>query len=382
MLFDQPWALAGLLGALLVLWLGRRLGRPSTQYTGAFALWRTEDRTTAEGAHKNRIPPARWALAAALALASVSMARPHATDGVPRPTLRLCIDGSPSMHLPMPDGRSRLEAALERAQRELGDLAGGLEHQIDPTLGEMPDEPGVLWITDRCPDPMPVHAGVSASGGSAVPGPIAAGSGERILWTGRHEGVTTLSEDWVEDRSLQLASDLPACVVALARLWAQERGLTLEDRGGPRLVVRRAPADGAPFGTQVRGEGWNLKATVVGHATGRSCSSALGPDGERTLVGVAPGVLEVAFDAPGNPDGDPAAFALTWAGWLDEALPLPMGVVPLGERRSAGESCWHAPRDARAVQTSRGARFEPWLAAAAALAAALALALSMNGRPL
>jgi hypothetical protein len=379
MTFDQPWALAGLLGALLILWLGRRLGRPMIQFTGAFALWRAEDRSESRGAHKNRIPPARWALALALAFASLALARPHANGADAVPLLRLCFDGSPSMQLEMSNGQTREEAALARTQDLVGD---GKVRKVYPSVGAMPDEPGVIWVTDRCPDPLPVHAGVSASGGQAVPGPIAVGDGELIRWTGRDEGVTTMSDPWTENRSVRLDPTLPACVAVMARVWAEDRGLALQDRGGPRLHVRRGPAGGTTFDATVRGDGWSLAVNITGHALGSPRWTVAGPEGTRTLVGVGPGVLEVAFGADADPDGDPAAFALDWAEWLDEALPVPATVIPLAERRAAGDAFYRAPRDSGYVRARQGARFEPWLAAAAALAAALALALSMGGRPL
>jgi hypothetical protein len=100
------------------------------------------------------------------------------------------------------------------------------------------------------------------------------------------------------------------------------------------------------------------------------------------VVGVASGWVEVALERLDEPAGDPAAFAVAWGGWLDEALRPPFGVVPIDERGDAGAGFVRAPGIVAQRRADEATALAPWLAVAAALAGAVALALSMNGRPL
>lgn len=377
--FERPLGLAALVLPALLLWLLRRPARPPLVATGTLALWRAAAGAQgARGRLRRGLPPRVLLAALALALASLALAGPRT---LPRqvPVAWVYLDRSPSLFLPWGPGEAtRLERALELAFARLEPLrrqggrvrwitfqAGGrLEHEGDrPPMAwrrrpaapapEPPwrrlDHPGALWVTDRAPSALRRHAALIASGGAAVPGPVAAEGRRRILWDG--EGLVEATEHapaqglWVDPRA-------PAEVRTLAELFARERELDLDRGSEPALEIAFAgPAAGAPSVTAwAARDGWRVRGRIgpsgAGTAPGnpwlvaegverREASEEERPAVGTALVRAAPGRIVWALAGPLALEGDPAAFALSLARLLDASLLPPPDVVPLSERLAA-----------------------------------------------
>jgi hypothetical protein len=93
------------------------------------------------------------------------------------------------------------------------------------------------------------------------------------------------------------------------------------------------------------------------------------------VVRYRPGRIEIAIAEMSPPDGDPAAFAVSWAKLFDDAILPPRGAVAVGERQSAGESSERAPVRGDGAERPGERPFDAWLALAAAACAVAALAL-------
>jgi hypothetical protein len=96
------------------------------------------------------------------------------------------------------------------------------------------------------------------------------------------------------------------------------------------------------------------------------------------LISFEPGRIESVLVSMSDPEGDPAAFAVSWAKLFDDAVLAPPGVVELGERREAGKEAIVAPKfEAKGRGSSA---WETWLAVAAAGATLIAAGLARSGR--
>jgi hypothetical protein len=401
--WTRPAALAGLLVPLVLWLLSLRRERPPLIATGTFSLWRGLPQGTGGGGRRRRVPPARWLLLGALVCGVLASAGPQRVFATPPETWRVVVDPSPSMFLAHPAGGTRLDRALVL----LAELkpAGVTLEWMRPAPGEdqvLPDSfprpwleapwpprpaprwerhdgPGTVWLTDRAPDSLPRFAGVVASGGPAVPGPIGTVGERWIEWS--EQGMDT--RPGAPARRVEIGPGLPSALARLAHAWAAERGLSGQAGEVALSITTAGVADGAVC--RVGRDGWFVSARVLaapvlekgdGAGLGTWLSS---PDGGMPVVTFRAGRVRVGLGSLEGPDVDSPAFVVSWAELFDAAvLPVP-GVVPLEERGPAGPSLARAPVGRDGQSEARSPSW-PWVARLAALAAALALLALVLGR--
>ncbi len=321
--WTRPAALVTLLLPALVLLLSLRKERPHPISIGTFSLWKELPAAIGGEGHRRRIPPERMLVVLALVCGGVALAGPRRTSPPLTRTWLVVVDGSPSMYLDHPSGGTRLDAALS-ALDDLAERGGATLRWSRPSAsgdeedtGDFPsawlrapwpprsepawsryDSAGTVWLTDRAPPNLPALAGVVASGGPAVEGPIGSVGNVWLDWDG--EGLVERSG--APSRTVELDPELPTSVLAVARAWAAERGF---DGGGEEVALT----------VGVGGES-------VTHGPGRVSLGRGGLDGLSE---------------------DPAAFAVYWSELFDKAVLPPVGTVSLAERGGAGESLVREP---------------------------------------
>jgi len=418
--WTRPAGLAALVLPLAVLLLSLRRARPAAVAVGTLALWRAVRavRPRSGARRRRRIPLERVLMVLALALGALALAGPRRPRAAAPLVWRVLLDRSPSLFLEHTDaagrpsgGGSRLDVALARlraaAAAEGARVELWLEEQgawralgADPPQGaprpalpeprwRVHDQPGAVWLTDREPEPAPRFAGVIASGGGPVFGPVSSSPATLEVWDGERIRAAARSDE----PRVALADDVPEELASFVRAWAQERGYAVEARPAARepgaagapgdadveLVVRGvAPEASDVHGVSARGAGWSLggEAAAVPLAGGSEVAlepwlrADAGAAGSLTVVASGPGVVVQGFRTLDPPGGDPAAFAVAWAALLDGALLPARGVVALDERLPAGPSVWRPPARAE-LAAAPPERLPAWLAMAAA---ALALA--------
>lgn len=404
-----------LLAIPAALWIAvRRRRAPRREATGTLELWRLADGAAASrGARaRRRRPPGLALLCASLVCGALALAGPRRGAATPA-VRRLLLDRSPSMYLPWNGGDARrIDRALDAARASLRDGAGAGDEvrwvawdgeafversgaqppaawlraptaPLPPPPWERADRAGWTWITDAAPAVGRRRAGLCASGGAAVGGPVAYHDGVRTVWDagGLH------GEPAAEARTLFAAAEVPRPVRELARAWAAARGVgSTEDPSAASLRLRGSaapPAAGGVVGAER--DGWSAGGPAgalgaVTHDAQRAEGSETwlaAPDG-RALVVWRPGSIEVAWRDPLEVAGDPAAFAVSWSALFDAALPPPAGIVAWAERQDAGAPL-SAPGTARASASPAGSGADgvgggPWSAWLAGLACLLAVA--------
>jgi len=412
--FARPLGLAALGLALLVVLaslLRRDASRQEPRPLGTARFLDDAEGESERGA-RLRLPPSRLLAIAAIVLGAVALAGPVPPEPEDPPVrLVALVDRSPSMHLPIdagePDGPTRLEAAASAlTAAAAGEWAGALGRDVgvawrDADGGAAPiesaelpaalaapprvpageprwaalDWPGVVWVTDRAPDRAPTFAGLAASGGEPVPGPVGWSRAGPLVET--VDGAVEVRPGAAPPPTARLEADVDAAVAGVVRAWAGDRGVALgADAGGAALVVDAAgagpPGAGAP--ATVAGGGWSAPADGVGAAAPWS---------------VSPGRVALGFRALRGDPSDPIAFASELADALDAALVLPPAYVPREERVDAGAPSLApppAPLEAeaaaarRAARTARARRARIAEGGLALAAAALALAAGLLRR--
>ena len=359
---DRPAGLLVLLAIPLAWWLARRFDVPRTRPTGAVALWREVATAELSAARRRRLPPGLAWLTLALAAGALALAGPR--GGPMSVGWTLVVDRSPSMYLPLDPSRpqegTRLEAALARAAPL---VAGGERRWVSPgeptqrgvdapAAWRSPpaqaraapdwsswDRPDVLWVTDAEPPVERRHAGLAASGGAAVPGGIG-GLGHRVR---RWDGAQLVEiEDPAGERRVVIDAALPPPVAAIARAWAEARGLEPVPRAAAALL-------------------WIEPAGGVGPAPTRA---------QPGRVRVGRGQLA---EPPDTPRGAPEHFAVAWSELFDRWALAPAGTVALAERLAAG------PGRSAPASRAGSASGRSWIAPLALLAA-LAAAFYLRAR--
>jgi hypothetical protein len=405
--WQRPWLASLLVLPALIWFLAAQQDRTIAVWSGTLALWRDAAHAPARTA-PSRLPPiAVRLLVGALAAAVLALAGPTLTAQRAARAWTVVVDRSPSMYLPWngSDGPTRLARALERARgileqaRASGDsttwvadagsaleravgsefprewLAAPAVPRVEPVWAHH-DARGTLWVSDAAPDPAPRAAGCVASGGSAAPGFVSARGVDRVAWDGERlverAGVGQQPE-------VLLDAALPAPVERVARAWAEARGCAVVAAAGSRVVLeltRSSPAaSGGPTGGMQTCErdGWTWDVDVA-PAEVPAGEVWLSTQAGRAVVVWEPGTVTLLPSVVGEPRGDPADFALSWAELLDRAALPPEGVVALSERVDAGEITERLPQAAGEVdaQPASGS----WLLSAlAATFACAALAL-------
>lgn len=400
----RPLGFLTLLAPLLLLLFLRRPQPPRSEATGTLELWRRVEGEELSASTRTRrgLSWRAWLLCAALVLASLAIAGPRQERAPHTERWSVIVDRSPSMYLVRAPGESvtRYEVALEEAAAILDERAseGAEVRWVTPgepsvsgaappvSWSEAPrvprseprwerwDAPGNLWVTDRVERKPREGAGLAASGGAAIPGPIGSSGGRIIVW----DGEELVEGGAAPPASIALDDALPEELRQLITIWAEERGFAL---GGDGEAVRlRVVVAGGEERKPVRagGGGWELTGvtTLPGaplEAEGVPLESWLEAEGA-SLVAFAPGRVVIALVEITSIGGDPASFAASWAELFDSsALPHP-GTLSIEERRGAGRAIRVVPeRPPETVAAGAGeVGLEAWLALAAVTLAVLA----------
>ncbi|HVS11879.1 MAG TPA: hypothetical protein VMS76_18580, partial [Planctomycetota bacterium] len=216
------------------------------------------------------------------------------------------------------------------------------------------DRPGTMWVTDAAPLTGPRRAGVAASGGAAVPGPIASPGTLRLDWDGER---IVESPEPADARRLAIDVEVPELLRELIRIWAKDRSIELAgDFAGASLVVTCARcSSGTVVPAKAGRDGWitSGEAAREGALDADPELGALEPwlsvdlaGGETAgVVTWTPGRIDIAWLDLHEVAGDPAAFAVSWSELLDAALLPAEGVVALSERLDAGPALVRAPAE-------------------------------------
>ena len=320
--WTRPLGFLALLLPVALLVASRSLDRPAAMATGTLDIWRrvlAARPPPARGARR-RIPPAIWLLAAALALGALALAGPR-RPVESRRALRVLVDARPSTALALGAG-TRRERAVEAARRWIGDhLPAGTEvawlERADG-FGPEDDRSDALWVTDRAPEPPPERAGFVASGGDAVPGPIAVDGTTRYDWDG--ERIVAVP-DGAPRRRVAVEGSPPGPIAGVLAAWAGARGFEIgsEPGGAPVALAVRTAAAPPERELAVGRDGWEARAKVGGSLP--ALPAWLADGAGRALVVSEPGRVESAIVALDDPRGDPAAFAVSWAACTAEDPP-------------------------------------------------------------
>jgi hypothetical protein len=413
------WALLLPVAFLLAL---RAFARPPEVVVGTLELWQGVASPSPSGRAAVRIPP--WALLVVLALSLGALAwmGPRGPRAGTVRTWTCVVDRSPSMGLADGAERTRLDAALASAEgwlaRECGPgdrvrwLAAGRAPRELP-CGERPepawlapergqggepewglhDRPGALWITDREPAVPRAHAGLFASGGAAVAGPVAADGRTTWTWDGEALSARASPRPLAVRVSEPAGLALPAVLERMLVAWCEARGLELarQTEHETLLLVELGGGDGGGEDLVLERDGWRasgrgalpeLDPGPEGGTEGEAWLAALDSAGSTLpLVRWSPGRIDVGLRALAEPAGDPALFALSWAQLFERAALRPAGVVPLAERRAAGAPLQvpgaPAPQQ-EDERTDPGPTLDALLALGALLAALLAGSLRVR----
>lgn len=400
----------GLLGVpLLLLLLSFRRERPESVFTGTFALWRR----AGEGSgvrRRRRLPLSRLALILGWIAGALALAGPRGAPEQEVLVWRVVVDGGSGLLLEHtdPDGRPtgsgrRLDVALEllesRAQlsgaeleffvdgvrglRPVGrDPSGwtelGLGERVDPVKH---DRAGVVLLTDRSSDHAVRSGGVVTSGGGPVHGPVAFSGGQLVEWT----GTSLLPREPSRPARIQLEGEGPPVLLELVALWAQARGLevTAEPDAGVVLRVRFQAGQGEP--ARLARDGWSAVAEITpprpaeGEGLLESWLSAQVGGRSLPVVAWSPGLAVIGIRSMGELTGEPGAFPVSWADFLDGAAFGGAEVVGMGLRADAGESGFRPPSAGSLARPPQPRSWASELAFLTALLVGLAVLLGEGG---
>jgi hypothetical protein len=344
---------------------------------------------------------------AALVAGALAVAGPSAPPMPLAELWELELDRSPSMFLAVEEGRSRTryELALEMALAELEarevpararrwstpglpavvaeapPRSWGLAPRLPvPELG-LPPAAGRLRVTDRLPAYALLPRGGVASGGPAVPGPIAASAGRWLLW----DGAAIVDGGPAAPRGVWIDPALAGPLRELIELWAEERGLgAVPDPDQADLVLGVVSGGESRPVRLEQGTWWLTGSAVPAPAEAETFSGVHfeAQDGAPLLWSPGAGRLATALTSVERLGGDPAACALAWGQLLDRALLPPPGLVSYAERQAAGEPRRVAPSPREAPRGERPAATPPgaYLALLALLLALAALSPTLGRR--
>jgi len=406
------------IGLLVLVTLPRR---PRDVPIGSYRLWAGLGATVEGGRRWRRPDPRLWLTVLALVAAIFALARPVELSEPSGERYTVLVDRSASMGLPVdpsaPAGATRHAVALAAlsawaAERALSldaplelewsasDLDGPLVTRVLPGGASVPpaalarpfarpfathdaappyelhDRAGVLWLTDRGPEPL--RATAFFAGGAACPGPIGEDRGRLLVWDGDDQVV---EDGPVPSSVLQLDGSLPEFLVELVSVFAAERGWSVRrgdgvaDETRARLTVRgpmasnEAPSEAlrqlSREALRVGRDGWSGRARDA--APRPSNTSAAPRGGEwlhaedgRALVRYHSGAIEVDFATLTLAPGTEAAAVASWAQLFDTAAGALPDVVALAERRAAGAARVVGPgSDPTATTLERGGGVDP-----------------------
>lgn len=405
----RPLGLAGLALVVVAYLLARRGGSGPLVWSSTAELWSGSSSEERPSPARRRLSwPVRLWLLAALA-ACLALAGPGASGPGAGRTWTVLVDRRPAMHLALSadSNRTRLDSALELASAVLADVRApgdrvlwrswsdaGLEEAwgeppaewLEPPASPAPapdwfalDREGVLFVSDALPPGAGQRAGLALAGGEAVPGSVARIPGGDVRFDGSGLGAAPAAGPPLRARALD---GVPAPVRRALEAWALARGLELVVAGPCELELGAAGSE-TPVPAGVAGhEGWTWAlASARGEPRGEPWLTG---SGGAALVAWRPGRVELVRGFVGEPMGDPAAFAVSWARLFDAALLRPLALAGVADRRARGAARRREPLPPRAVSRAPGERALPWDSLLALLAAGLALVgtwLARGARP-
>lgn len=427
--WTRPWGFVALLLPLLILLLTRQRGDPQRKLTGALEIWRRADAgLPAAKGQRERIPPGTIPLLAALGLGALALAGPRIPLPPTRSTWTLVVDRSPSMHLPHEAGGTRLERALLEARNVLDEIGAKQDlvrwqspprpSLLLPLNGEPEPawlrgeawtqaptwtswrEAGCIWVTDRAQAVAAGGAGANselsqtlgpaglvASGGAAVEGPIEIGPTQQVrLEAGE---LQTIETAWEQPFATLRGASVPEPIERMLGVWCAERGLELRrsmdasdwkaiesSKAALQWIV--ASSDRATQAVVCGRDGWIAEGAFVpvsppDPARERSWEPWLATPNQDLLIAKAPGLIWSSWAGMQEPGGDPAAFILSLGELCDRTVLAPEQVIPLTEREAAGTPRIVKPEapPASAVSEDNSWLLPFWLIACCSLCAAL-----------
>ena len=373
----RPFGLLALLLPVALLLGARAFSRPERLATGTLAIWRRvlASPVPATPHRRRKIPPAVLLLAVGLALGSFALAGPRIAEPEAPRTFRMLVDGSPSMDLPFRAGATETRGAHAEASARAWlalhvTTASVRRIVLGGRIGSDDDTDDAIWVTDRAPSPAPEHAAWFASGGPAVPGPVAVDGTTRFDWDGR--SIVPV-EDGAPRRSVEVRGTLPDPVARVLDAWAAARNAVVGAGDRAALLVSTA-AEGSAFRAEASRDGWSASVDLAGSApdsdAGGPLESWLSDPSGRKLVAFGRGRVDCPWRSMEEPRGDPAAFAVSWAALFDRAALPPPDVVALAERAAAGDEASSPPRASGEAPSRRGESLLPSALAFAACACA------------
>lgn len=419
----QPSGLWLLALPILLLLLLRLNTSPPVLATGTLHLWKRIAATakTDGRRRKRRVPLSIWLLVLGLCAGALAVADPRPVQAAGVQRFVCVVDSSASMYLPL-GASTRIERAGQLAREWLDREASDRDEiawvrTVDGLREEIPganlpgawqsaprspqptprwsdfDRPGTLWLTDDAGELQGAAAALIATGGAAVPGPVATFGTARFDWDGeelvRVEGGAALGTlRWDSKEASALAPE----VLAFAQVWAADRGLLVNANGGnandaeERLVLRAGSGEAEPV--VLAREGWRFEgfASVLAGSPAESTGTTAVwlSNGAADYVRFRPGLIECGLSRVTKLGGDPASFAVSWAELFDRAVLPSRSVIALEERFAAGEEVLRAPEVAARPETVRAGGILPaaWLACLAFLCVALGSALGLRSRRL
>jgi hypothetical protein len=201
---------------------------------------------------------------------------------------------------------------------------------------------------------------------------VAAVGAARVVW----DGERLIRRPQVGPRpAVRLEPELGGAVERVVRAWAVARGCDVVTQPLERVVltVTRTPAGrgaGGLEGMRCGRDGWSWEPELLGVSRPPGQAWLATAEGGEPVVAWQPGQVTLAAGRyESDPSGDPADFALSWAGLLDRAALPPAGVVPVEERADAGAGVSRGGEPPAAPAGQRPNRPAAWLAATAALLA-------------
>ncbi|QDU67288.1 hypothetical protein [Engelhardtia mirabilis] len=404
---DRPgflWLLLVPLGLLLVASLPTRapdLG------VGTLEVWRRVAREVGVRGERRRRRVPLWLalLCGGLAAAVLGLAEPQQARATTPPTIDVVIEPGPALTVAfVGPGGAQGGTRFERGCAQVLDLVGRSEGRarlrwhagrevIETSQAEPPpltsralieapavdwerwDRPGVVWLLSAPPERAPNAASWVATGGAAAPGPIDVRGGRVAVWD---SGTVTERPFDGAPPVLELDPHTPEPWRTLAELWARARGLaTTQVPGGDEVdvvlsvSVVGAVAEGPP--RRCGRDGWSIPVVIAqGGAVSTEDAPWLEWRGE-VVAWESPGRLTLVAGPWGEPEGDPAAFALSVGRLLDRLQLPPRGTAPIAARWSRGSPASHRGASAqRGSERDRSLAHWPLLVAAVALTAAAA----------
>ena len=332
-MWQRPWAFWAFLLPVLVLLLARSPLRPHRVATGALNLWRrVEESAHAAGGERPKLPPALLFLVIGLFFGVLSLAGPRELSRGTSRTWQIVVDRSSAAYLTsIGSERSRLDAALallkSRLSAELrsgdslrwfdgSEWLGGPEVPsswisaprvaVSAPRWEELDLPGVIWVCPIEPESERSAATLCAGGAEVSPGAVALDGQDRLDW---NRGDLRRVIGGAPQRTVMM-SGVDGRFADFVTLWAEERGLLLNDSGGGTQEVLRVSVESP-------GEDWGAEAWKS-----------------------RPGLLLLSSAEGPALGGDPAQFALTWSELLDTLCLPPTGFSPVWARSLSGDEAW------------------------------------------